>query len=172
MKWEFEVFRKCVLLDLFNSFSSVVGFLNKHKLAQKGAKKLPVRQHAAVFPNTITELKCEVYSQFWIKPAMACRGAALRPLLGSSQIHCSQQRPGIFTRCGVGHHTLGGWDSLHSGMQPMAPFTHRHWYLQFGWKLCPVWYITPLCSQPVPRRSVHRQRSVYEFVIRWSFCIR
>lgn len=47
-------------------------------------------------------------SQYKIIPAMACRGAALRPLLGSSQIHCSQQRLGILTRRGVGHHTLGG----------------------------------------------------------------
>lgn len=71
-------------------------------------------------------------------PCMACLGAVLRPLLGSSQIHVSQHLPGILTRRGVWHHTLGGNDSLHKPRQPIAPLTHRHWYLQLGWKLWPL----------------------------------
>ncbi len=106
-----------------------------------------------ICPEWVSRHLQEVWETLEIIPAIVCLGAVLRPLLDSSQIHCSQQRPGILTRRGFWHQTLGGWDSLHSETHPIAPFTHKHWYLQLGWKLWPLRYITPLCSQPVPGRS-------------------
>lgn len=97
--------------------------------------------------------------QLWVsagraeKASIAWRGDVFLPLLGSSQIHCSQHCPGTLTRLGLWHQTRGGCDSVHSDTQPMAPFTHTHWYLQLGLKLCPLRYITPSCSQPVPTIS-------------------
>lgn len=81
------------------------------------------------------------------------RGDVFLIFLESSQTHCSQHFPAILISFGFGHQTRGGREFVHMGMQPTAPLMQVQLYLQLGWNVSPLLYLTPLRTHPTPTIS-------------------
>ena len=86
------------------------------------------------------------------------RGDVFLIFLESSQIHCSQHFPAILISFGFGHQTRGGREFVHMGMQPTAPLMHVQLYLQLGWNVSPLLYLTPLRTHPTPTISERKEK--------------